>query len=70
MLTARLSQIEHVCQASLQGEDVLVRGMAIDSRRVRPGNLFLAFAGARVDGHDFLPQARAAGAAHAGGLYH
>jgi UDP-N-acetylmuramoyl-tripeptide--D-alanyl-D-alanine ligase len=33
-----------------------------DSRRVQPGDLFLAFVGARVDGHDFVQDARAAGA--------
>jgi UDP-N-acetylmuramoyl-tripeptide--D-alanyl-D-alanine ligase len=33
-----------------------------DSRRVQPGDVFLAIAGARVDGHDFVPAARQAGA--------
>ncbi|QPK78507.1 UDP-N-acetylmuramoyl-tripeptide--D-alanyl-D-alanine ligase [Corynebacterium lizhenjunii] len=33
-----------------------------DSREVRPGGLFVAFPGARVDGHDFAAQAVAAGA--------
>ncbi|MFJ4845938.1 UDP-N-acetylmuramoyl-tripeptide--D-alanyl-D-alanine ligase [Streptomyces sp. NPDC088733] len=34
----------------------------IDSRQVRPGGLFVAFQGERVDGHDFAEQAVAAGA--------
>jgi UDP-N-acetylmuramoyl-tripeptide--D-alanyl-D-alanine ligase len=34
-----------------------------DSRRVSPGGLFVAVVGARVDGHDFVGQAVAAGAA-------
>nr|WP_202486834.1 UDP-N-acetylmuramoyl-tripeptide--D-alanyl-D-alanine ligase [Streptomyces sp. SID8354] len=34
-----------------------------DSRAVRPGGLFVAFAGERVDGHDFAAGAVAAGAA-------
>jgi UDP-N-acetylmuramoyl-tripeptide--D-alanyl-D-alanine ligase len=41
----------------------LARGAAVDSRRVRPGNVFIALAGERTDGHRFLPEAAAAGAA-------
>ena len=37
-------------------------GVAVDSRSVRPGDLFVAIRGARVDGHDFAGQAAAAGA--------
>jgi UDP-N-acetylmuramoyl-tripeptide--D-alanyl-D-alanine ligase len=33
-----------------------------DSREVEPGSLFVAFAGERVDGHDFAPQVLQAGA--------
>ncbi|MBK7459584.1 MAG: UDP-N-acetylmuramoyl-tripeptide--D-alanyl-D-alanine ligase [Betaproteobacteria bacterium] len=33
-----------------------------DTRSLRPGDLFVALRGERFDGHDFLPQARAAGA--------
>ncbi|MET9509217.1 UDP-N-acetylmuramoyl-tripeptide--D-alanyl-D-alanine ligase [Streptomyces flavidovirens] len=36
--------------------------VVIDSREVRPGSLFAAFAGERVDGHDYAEQAVAAGA--------
>ncbi|MBX6377923.1 MAG: UDP-N-acetylmuramoyl-tripeptide--D-alanyl-D-alanine ligase [Clostridia bacterium] len=43
--------------------DVVVSGVTVDSRRVRPGDLFVALPGARVDGHDFAVQAVAAGAA-------
>ena len=34
-----------------------------DTRSLRPGDLFVALRGERFDAHDFLPQARAAGAA-------
>ena len=34
-----------------------------DSREVRPGMGFVALKGEKVDGHDFIPQALAAGAA-------
>lgn len=40
-------------------------GIADDSRNVREGDLFCAVAGTSADGHDFLPEARRAGAAGA-----
>ncbi|MGH8443414.1 MAG: UDP-N-acetylmuramoyl-L-alanyl-D-glutamate--2,6-diaminopimelate ligase [Nevskiaceae bacterium] len=43
--------------------DVAVNDLAIDSREVRPGSLFLACRGTRQHGLDFLPQALANGAA-------
>ena len=43
--------------------DTEVHGLAVDSRRVGPGVAFLAVPGLSHDGHDFLPQAAAAGAA-------
>jgi UDP-N-acetylmuramoyl-tripeptide--D-alanyl-D-alanine ligase len=42
-----------------------IEGAAIDSRAVRGGELFFAFAGARTDGHRFVPDALARGAAAA-----
>lgn len=39
-----------------------VRGLALDSRAVRPGDLFLAFPGTRRDGRDFIAAAAGAGA--------
>jgi UDP-N-acetylmuramoyl-L-alanyl-D-glutamate--2,6-diaminopimelate ligase len=41
---------------------VPVQGIAFDSRKVRPGNLFVAVPGAHVDGHEFAAEAAAAGA--------
>lgn len=41
---------------------VPVRGAVADSRLVQPGDLYVAIAGERVDGHDFAEAARAAGA--------
>ena len=40
-----------------------VRGGAVDSRAVEPGNLFVALPGERTDGHAFVGAALAAGAA-------
>ena len=42
--------------------DAELSGVAVDSRKVRPGDLFVAIRGARVDGHDFAARAAAAGA--------
>ena len=40
-----------------------IRGAAVDSRLVAPGQLFVALPGERTDGHAHLPQAVARGAA-------
>lgn len=39
-----------------------VKGVAIDSRQVEPGDLFVALSGQRFDGHDFVGQALERGA--------
>ena len=43
--------------------DFAVTGVAFDSREVGPGDLFLALKGDSTDGHRFVPQALAQGAA-------
>jgi len=43
--------------------ETVVTGVAIDSRAARPGDLFVALPGERVDGHDFVGDAAARGAA-------
>lgn len=40
-----------------------VSGVGIDSRRLQPGDLFVALPGEHADGHDFVDAAMAAGAA-------
>ncbi len=42
--------------------NAVAEGYSIDSRTVKPGELFFAVKGERLDGHDFVPQALAAGA--------
>jgi len=39
-----------------------IKGASIDTRTCKTGDIFFALPGERVDGHDFLPQAAAAGA--------
>jgi UDP-N-acetylmuramoyl-L-alanyl-D-glutamate--2,6-diaminopimelate ligase len=43
--------------------DVLLGGIAIDSRQVKPGDLFVALRGGVADGHRYITQAVANGAA-------
>jgi UDP-N-acetylmuramoyl-L-alanyl-D-glutamate--2,6-diaminopimelate ligase len=45
-----------------QAETVVVQGLAVDSRTVKPGDLFFALAGTRTDGVRFIDAAIAAGA--------
>ncbi|MCI8401735.1 MAG: UDP-N-acetylmuramoyl-L-alanyl-D-glutamate--2,6-diaminopimelate ligase [Lachnospiraceae bacterium] len=44
-------------------EETRVTGLAIDSRQVSEGGLFVALTGSRTDGHEYIPQAVKAGAA-------
>ena len=60
-----LSEITKVIACPLPKTDVVVTGMVIDSRKVETGHLFIALAGEHVDGHDYLAQARSAGASAA-----
>ncbi|MGI9344687.1 MAG: UDP-N-acetylmuramoyl-tripeptide--D-alanyl-D-alanine ligase [Gammaproteobacteria bacterium] len=43
--------------------DAYFSGVSIDTRTLQPGELFFALTGGNRDGHDFVPQAMAAGAA-------
>ncbi|MGB9114132.1 Mur ligase domain-containing protein, partial [Bradyrhizobium sp.] len=45
-----------------QAEAVLVTGLAVDSRAVKPGDLFFALSGLKTDGAGFIDSAIAAGA--------
>jgi UDP-N-acetylmuramoyl-L-alanyl-D-glutamate--2,6-diaminopimelate ligase len=44
-------------------QDVEVSALTFDSRKVAPGVAFFAIRGVQADGHDYIPQAVAAGAA-------
>ena len=56
-----LSDLADAAGARAEGGAELT-GAAVDSRQVRPGDLFVAIRGARVDGHDFAAEAAARGA--------
>jgi len=47
------------------GAAALITGVTVDSRKVTGGELFVAIVGERVDGHDYVADAFAAGAAAA-----
>lgn len=63
MIRARLSELAQVLDARIQGDDLFVSGVGIDSRHIDRGSLFVAIAGPRFDGHDFAVPALKAGAA-------
>ena len=58
----RLDEAADWIGARLDGPDVPIYGVGTDSRRGRPGELFVALRGERFDGHQYLAQAEAAGA--------
>jgi UDP-N-acetylmuramoyl-tripeptide--D-alanyl-D-alanine ligase len=60
-----LAAFAAACHGQLIGADREFDEVAIDTRRLTPGNLFVALAGEHADGHSFLPEAQAAGAAGA-----
>ncbi|WOD12111.1 UDP-N-acetylmuramoyl-tripeptide--D-alanyl-D-alanine ligase [Pseudomonas sp. NyZ704] len=61
----QLSQLIKPLGGSLVSIDARFDSVSIDARRMQPGGLFVALSGERVDGHDYVAQARAAGASAA-----
>ncbi|GLH35475.1 MULTISPECIES: UDP-N-acetylmuramoyl-tripeptide--D-alanyl-D-alanine ligase [Pseudomonas] len=57
-----LSQLTAALSARLVGADASFSGVSIDSRSVGAGQLFVALAGPRFDGHDYLADVQAKGA--------
>jgi UDP-N-acetylmuramoyl-tripeptide--D-alanyl-D-alanine ligase len=57
----RASEVASAVGGQLVGPDLVVEGASIDSRSIRPGQLFVPIVDAR-DGHDFIDAAREAGA--------
>jgi UDP-N-acetylmuramoyl-tripeptide--D-alanyl-D-alanine ligase len=64
MIPLTLAEVAELTGGALTGPaDATVHGkVTLDSRTVADGALFVAVAGERADGHDFLPAAAAAGA--------
>jgi len=58
-----LAGLANVTGGALHGADVAFGTVTTDSRTLGPGSLFVALRGEHFDGHDFVPQAAARGAA-------
>jgi len=65
MIQMRLSEAADLLQAGLCGDDVEINGCSTDTRTLSKGALFIALRGENFDGHDFVAQALASGAAAA-----
>ena len=63
MMAVELQALADDTGGDLIGQSVALKGLAIDSRAVKPGDLFAAIRGSRVDGHEFAANAISAGAA-------
>ncbi len=64
MIALTLAEVAELAGGDLTGpaEATVTGAVTLDSRTVAEGALFVAVAGERADGHDFLPAAAAAGA--------
>jgi UDP-N-acetylmuramoyl-tripeptide--D-alanyl-D-alanine ligase len=60
-----LGEIAAILGASSGAAERAIEGYSIDSRTLRPGQLFFAIRGPRFDAHQFVPQAMERGAAGA-----
>ena len=58
----RLSELLAVLDARLVGADVAFTAVSTDSRKIEPGQLFIALTGPNFDGHDYLAAVAAKGA--------
>ncbi|MFA7280519.1 MAG: UDP-N-acetylmuramoyl-tripeptide--D-alanyl-D-alanine ligase [Sterolibacterium sp.] len=61
----RLGEAAPAIHGSTDFGEVWFVGVSTDTRKVQPGELFVALKGERFDGHDYVEQALAAGAAGA-----
>ncbi len=61
-MKAKLVEISRNIQGHLIGADREIKSVCIDSRQIKPGDLYVAIKGERFDGHDFIEQAARDGA--------
>lgn len=65
MRALSLAELQAPVEGRLIGNDREISGVSIDSRSLAEGDLFVALCGDNFDGHDYLPQVAASGAAAA-----
>jgi UDP-N-acetylmuramoyl-tripeptide--D-alanyl-D-alanine ligase len=58
-----LMELARVCGGVLEGHNAGFGAVTSDTRSLEPGTLFVALCGDRFDGHDFVSEAAARGAA-------
>ena len=66
MIRKTIQTIADYLQASIHGcsnNETMIQGVAIDSRQVKQGTLYIPMIGARVDGHQFIESVQKNGAA-------
>jgi UDP-N-acetylmuramoyl-tripeptide--D-alanyl-D-alanine ligase len=60
VIPLKLSEIALLTGGVLHGDDAVITGpVEYDSQNMTEGGLFVAFAGSKVDGHDFVPESAA-----------
>jgi UDP-N-acetylmuramoyl-tripeptide--D-alanyl-D-alanine ligase len=65
MMEMRLSDIARCVHGQLVGQDIAISSASIDTRAIKPGQLYVAIKGHNFDGNDFVDLAEQAGAAAA-----
>ena len=60
-----LSHVANLLHSTYKGQDAQFVGCSIDTRTLRPSELFIALRGERFDGHDFIENAARCGASGA-----
>lgn len=64
MKAMTLNEIAAAADGALNcGAEISIKDICIDTRKVKPGSLYIAIKGERFDGHDFIPKAFELGAA-------
>lgn len=57
-----LSEVAACVQGKLVGEDIVFSSVSIDTRAIKPGQLYIAIKGHNFDGNEFMAEAEQAGA--------